>query len=583
MRSGNWSTATTWSSGKIPTSRSVAIINAKHNITIDRDVQTASLIINSTGIANFFASRNSTLTVSGNIKNLGRIIMKPLAGFTQTIKFIGIDESKFVGVGMDMVDSDPGLWVQEKGTLEIAGASKSPWLNLADSAHIGEKIIRLSAAPSGWRPGDEISIAPTLPISDPNFSQAFDVRKITRVTGKIVYLDSGIKFNHPVVLNPFNSAKYTAEVINLTRNVRIEGMPGSRGHIHLMTSLPHQISNLQIRYMGPSREGDKILGRYPLHIHMSGNSSVGSVIRGVVIRDCSGPGFVVHASHGVLVSKCTVYNLTTKAGAFWWDPAPNNGTDPINNSNFTTYDSCISALVHCEFISGCYRVPDFLLGSGIGNKVTNCIGIGNQGGPGSSTLNWPEFSNYMDNLWVSTNNLSHNNKTDGIFTWQNDPHPHIINGFIAYNNGSNGIEHGAYTNSYKYNNIYLIGNKVDLLLHANPRPKGTPDSFGYVLSFNNLKATGTLNLAPHTLVGNGPTLFKDCSFKEVVISEFTSNMAIRPPGLYDFVNCNLSFDAFKISGMQDGSIVRVQDDGGAFSFDKTGQIYITKPFFLFKP
>ena len=42
--------------------------------------------------------------------------------------------------------------------------------------------------------------------------------------------------------------------------------------------------------------------------------------------------------------------------------------------------------------------------------------------------------------------LSHNNKVNGIFVWQNNPGKSVIDRFVAYHNGKAGIEHGAYKN-----------------------------------------------------------------------------------------------------------------------------------------
>src|SRR5690606_35790470 len=139
----------------------------------------------------------------------------------------------------------------------------------------------------------------------------------------------------------------------------------------------------------------------------------------------------------------------------------------------------------------------FHLGSGQRNTVTNCITFGNYGGSGAAGFMWPETSNHTDNLWTSKKLLSHNNRSNGLFTWQNDLHPHTIDSFIAYHNGFAGIEHGAYINSYKYKNIFLIRNKHSIYLHANAVSNGVKDEFGYTASFVNIKATDPLYISRH--------------------------------------------------------------------------------------
>jgi hypothetical protein len=78
-----------------------------------------------------------------------------------------------------------------------------------------------------------------------------------------------------------------AEVLNLTRNVRIEGTPGGRSHVFIRNDVPtiHTIRDVALRYLGPRKGKKKVLGRYALHFHMCGASTKGSAVEATVVRD----------------------------------------------------------------------------------------------------------------------------------------------------------------------------------------------------------------------------------------------------------------------------------------------------------
>ena len=82
--------------------------------------------------------------------------------------------------------------------------------------------------------------------------------------------------------------------------------------------------------------------------------------------------------------------------------------------------------------------------------------MGNQGDNDASGFHWPEQA---DSVWIFEGNIAHNNRSDGIFTWQNSHLLHIVEDFVVYHNGDNGVEHGAYHNRYIYRNGTSYGNK----------------------------------------------------------------------------------------------------------------------------
>ena len=87
----------------------------------------------------------------------------------------------------------------------------------------------------------------------------------------------------------------------------------------------------------------------------------------------------------------------------------------------------------------------------------------------SAGYHWPEGAG--DQWKFDQGNVTHNNRTNGIFVWQNGGDKHVVSNFVSYHNGSAGIDHGAYGNSYSYKQAYLYGNGDTAIdIKADPFP-----------------------------------------------------------------------------------------------------------------
>lgn len=568
-KSGFCTDPQTWMNGIMPSENSDVIINKKHTVTFDTSITVCSITVKEGGTVSYNRKQTVELSSKGNVSVYGRWVMNPLsASVEHTLRFININNEDDIGGGMDIFETDEGLWARDGGTLELNGTEKTAWLFLAGAAKKGDKTISLNATPKGWRVGDELSIAPNSPPdSSRDHYKEFDKRKIVQIVRGLVTLDSPLTYSHPVVVNPFTGDIYTAEVMNLTRNVKIVG---KGAHINIMTNRPSTINYVEIDSLGAKKKDSTsgVRGRYPLHDHHNMDGSRGSVRNGVVAKNSENHGFVPHASHGITYNYAIAYNI--KDDAFWWDVAPDKGKDTFNFSNDIKFYKCISAIVKCDPSHQCFRTANFHLGSGTGNSIIECRGIGNYGNANAPSFHWPETSNADPNLWVSDSLYAHNNKTNGIFSWQNDRSPHRINHYFAWNNGYSGIEHGAYANSYKYENIYLINNGYGVIQHGNAIPKtGTPDEDGYIMSFRNVHSTDPLLLTRRIIESPFPVLYKNCTFSKVIVDELPNGRGMQS-GLVDFVNCNFTPESFEIKSMMEGSRIRVQDKGKAFQITTKG-------------
>ena len=488
-----WSDPVTWG-GRVPSSADLAVVRTR--IILDEDVTLAGLLVQQGGELVFDPDRSRTLATTANVVVEGSLVMKPSSHRkTHRIVFRGINEDAFVGGGMDVLDSDVGLWVMGHGKLRLKGSERRAWLRANESISSGATSIQLVDDPKGWHVGDELAIAPTRPPSAGSSDEAFDHVKVRSISGTTVDLNGEVRFDHPIVM--VGGRSYGAEVLNLTRNVRIEGTDAGRSHIFIHSRKPQSVRWAELRRLGPRQPDDEfteaVLGRYPLHFHLCEDGSRGSVVKGTVVRDSGGHAFVPHTSHGVSFVDCISHN--TFEEAYWWDGAPDTRTSGARTDD-VLFLRCVASLVRSDPDFRGYRLAGFALGRGRGSVASGCVAVGVRGNDDAAGFQWPEGS---EGIWRFDDCVAHNNSVNGIFVWQNTDRHHVIDEFVAFHNGQAGIERGAYLNSYVYRNVDLVGNSLaGVLLHAEADHQGS-------LRFENVSIDGR-GVTRFGFLGAEPTL-----------------------------------------------------------------------------
>jgi Bacterial Ig domain len=467
VRSGDWTDPAVWKGRRAPDANDTATIAAGHTVTYDATGNVAGVKVDKDAVLSFAPARPATLVSTGNVVVEGRLAMKPARPDVQhLLRFEGIDEGRFKGGGLDPIPSDVGLWVMGDGVLDTEGADKTDWTRVKGAVAAGASSITLGDTPTGWRAGDDLSIAPTEPPSAGEVSwNGFDEGTIADVSGATVELSRATRRPHPAV-----NGRWTAEVMNLTRNVAIEGTPGGRAHIFIRSTRPQSIKNTAIRHMGPRKRGEEeftevVAGRYGLHFHHAMDGSRGSVVSGTVVRDTASHAFVAHMSHGVTFDSTVSYNTFDEA--YWWDPPTERYPEPPDNfSHDIVYQNAMAAKVHYDPEFRGYRLTGFFLGTGLRNVIRGCVAVGIAGNGDSSGFSWPEVPGVNadggaadgSNSWVFHDNIAHNNLRQGIFVWQNNGNDHVVERFTGYHNGGAGVRWGAYTNRYHFIDNQLYGN-----------------------------------------------------------------------------------------------------------------------------
>jgi hypothetical protein len=558
--SGRWSDPRTWG-GTVPGPRDVAVISS--DVIIDRDAQVAGVIVERGASLSYLTRRSVTLMSSGNVVVRGLLNMRPKAlSIVHRLIFVNVDESRFVGEGNKVLESDVGLWVMGKGALDVAGSPKRAWTRTISGVRKGATTIDLRDPPKGWRVGDIIVLTPTRNPAGWEHHTSFDRARIKAINGHKVKLSRPTQFDHPKVeVRP--GVAFTPEVLNLTRNAKIQGTRGRRAHVFVNSSRRQSIRHAKITHMGPRRANaergysEPVTGRYPLHFHQCGNGSKGSVVTGTVVTRSGNRAFVPHESHGIAYQNCISHD--TMDGAYWWDPpAENDGH--MHESNHIVWERCVASLVNKEYGDPAGRLNGFLLGAGMGNVVRECVAVGVQKSIDANGYLWPPSAG---NTWVFKDNVSHNNFFHGVYNWTNREQQPATRGLVAYHNGKTGITHGAYLSPHLYKDVTLYGNPeaaIKLIALSNG---GTP------VQFLNAHCDGAglsdyaVVTDKHRFPAKTPIRFERSTFRgyrKAAVYVVDDYAKTGTPDLIDFVNCSFKGNEFWLgSKVAPGTRLRVRD------------------------
>ncbi|MCH8062421.1 MAG: hypothetical protein IH861_07955, partial [Chloroflexi bacterium] len=273
-------------------------------------------------------------------------------------------------------------------------------------------------------------------------------------------------------------------------------------------------------------------GDFPLHWHLNGDSTRGTIVEGVVVINGANHAFWPHGSHGITFKDTIAKNIS--GDAYGWDGPGDNETCSFqkyctrDNSNDITYDHALAYNVDNGNGSRGFRLTGFLLGAGTGNVIRNSVATNVSPGhiKDCSGFHWPEGANGNKggNVWKFINNRSSSSSgCHGIFVWQNDGNPHVIDGFTG-----GGIDHGAYGNRYVYKNIdvpyfevHAVGvritsGKIDTVFTRSVRSDSVPTAVFENVSINRFVIqNGNRELPGHYVPNNTGLGCEDIEYENV--------------------------------------------------------------------
>lgn len=198
------------------------------------------------------------------------------------------------------------------GRMDLHGAPLAKtWVKLGGTNENSfEFDIHLAERVEGWKKGDRILLTGTRRrFPGGNYSYGHDEHE--RPQSETIVIGKTREENGRTVLECFDyppsnrhegGPVYAGEAANLSRNVVIESADpkGARGHTMYHRNSSGSISYAEFRHLG--KEG--VLGRYPIHFHLCGDTMRGSSVTGASIWDSANRFLTIHGTDYLVVRDC---------------------------------------------------------------------------------------------------------------------------------------------------------------------------------------------------------------------------------------------------------------------------------------
>lgn len=368
--SGSWADGSTWERGRGPEAGDVVLIRPGHRVIYDVASETPIRAIHVGGVLTFSREKD-TLLCAGLIRIAPGEECKE-EGFDCHAKLSDManeSERPALEVGLPGEPIPPertaiirltyieGMDKQSfpavvccGGRMDFHGAPvERTWQKLGYQTPILEhQVIPMPKLPEGWRVGDRLLFPGTGQTSPVN-ERIIDVKMghllmrdashsevRTLIKGQdwgflsnlqLVGLDAPLKYNHDVF------ERWQGEVANLSRNVVVESADpkGERGHTMYHRGSRGSLSYVEFRHLG--KPG--ILGRYPVHFHLTGDTMRGSSVVGCSVWDSANRAITLHGTHYLVVRDNVVFDI--QGHAFFLE----DGTETRN-----VVDRNLACLVH---------------------------------------------------------------------------------------------------------------------------------------------------------------------------------------------------------------------------------------------
>ena len=170
-----------------------------------------------------------------------------------------------------------------------------------------DRRLSLAEAVTGWRVGDEVIVTGSeqqgygsfRPGPGQDQQPQTEQRRIVSIDGMTIELDQPLQYLHR------GAGEFRSEVANLTRNVTVESAvaDGVRGHTVYHKFSRGGISYAAFRHLGK----ESVLGRYPIHFHLVGDTMRGSGVVGAAVVDSHNRWVTIHGTQYLLVRDCVGY------------------------------------------------------------------------------------------------------------------------------------------------------------------------------------------------------------------------------------------------------------------------------------
>jgi RNA polymerase sigma factor (sigma-70 family) len=326
--SGPWSAPATWEGGKVPGTGATVQVRTGH--TVLYDVKSDQLIraVHVAGTLTFAADRDTRLDVGlikiqpgdaasedgfdcdAHTRPTDPSAPRPALEVGTPDRPIHTNHTALVRLtyvqGMDK-ESCPAI-VCCGGSMHFHGAPLShTWVKLGAPAKAGDRTVILPERVTGWRVGDRVIVSATTRQNKVKKTFRTTLREGGQTEERIVAAIDGAKLtlDKPLAFDHTAEGAYRGEVANLSRNVVVESADpaGVRGHTMYHKHSAGSISYAEFRHLG--KEG--VLGKYPIHYHLVGDTMRGSSVIGASVWDSGNRWVTIHGTNYLVVRHCVGY------------------------------------------------------------------------------------------------------------------------------------------------------------------------------------------------------------------------------------------------------------------------------------
>ncbi len=323
--SGNWSESATWKGGVVPGDNARVWIPEDINVTFAHQDPSRFLSVRVDGTLRFAPGQDTLMQVdslvvdASGLLEVGTLDAPIRAG---RVARILITDRGPIDTGWDPLLLSRGVITH--GTASFVGESKTSFVIAAENPRAGDNVLELDKTPLNWRAGDRLLIPG---VRKPTATRDEDeVISIKSIQGTSVTLSRALSYDHSTVRADLQKVP----VANMDRNVVIESEnraePSRAGHVMFMHSNKAMVQYARFFHMGRNNKsipttdprldedgnlvastGANARGRYAVHFHRSGVNGVAVLVKGCVVENNPGWGYVNHDSH-VLFEDNVAYN-----------------------------------------------------------------------------------------------------------------------------------------------------------------------------------------------------------------------------------------------------------------------------------
>ena len=221
---------------------------------------------------------------------------------------------------LDTITGTTSKGLISEGSVDMHGKLFLPtWTRLAATAVAGTSVVYIQQL-ANWEVGQQIVLTTTVyyDCSDQfmnyceNKKQQNEVRTIAAVAMDTTLKSYAITIDQPLLYNHYAGIEYQGEVALLSRRVTVQGSQSNDnygGHMKVKgTTSQGRFSGVATVNMGQLN----ILGRYPFHFHMMGNSvgAQNSYFQDCAVLNSQFRCYTVHGTNSTRLSRNVAFNVT---------------------------------------------------------------------------------------------------------------------------------------------------------------------------------------------------------------------------------------------------------------------------------